>query len=61
VEKKELKKRNADQMEIDDGLDIMKKARMEIDEKLLNTEVVRENNNNKPVDAGLPGQPGEAQ
>ncbi|KAM0858894.1 hypothetical protein ACQ4PT_047568 [Festuca glaucescens] len=31
---KELKKRNADQMEIDDGLDIMKKARMEIDEKL---------------------------
>jgi DNA-directed RNA polymerase subunit K/omega len=48
-------------MEIDDGLDIMKKARMEIDEKLLNTEVVRENNNNKPVDAGLPGQPGEAQ
>ena len=60
---KDMRKRNADQMETDEESDQWKKARMEIDEEQVKEDEEKEEKNNKTKqgNAGLPGQPGGTQ
>lgn len=61
IRKYELKRRNADPMEVDTETMLSKKARMEVEDEVHRKEREDENKNSDIVSAGLLGQPGGAQ